>query len=95
MERFCALLPEVLDKLERTCASEALTLWTGYAAFCEESMGVPAEKIAAVVLEPAMEKIRGMKARAERPGIEANAETVEEIREGLGGAWRMVEARGV
>ena len=95
VERFGAFLPEVLDKLERTCASEALTLWTGYAAFCEESMGVPAEKVAAVVLEPAMEKIRGMKARAERLGIEADAETVEEIRGGLGEAWRMVEARGV
>ena len=95
VERFGAFLPEVLDKLERTCVSEALTMWTGYAAFCEESMGVPAEKVAAVVLEPAMEKIRGMKARAERLGIEADAETVEEIREGLGEAWRTVEARGV
>jgi hypothetical protein len=95
VERFCAFLPKVLDRLERTCVSEALTMWTGYAAFCEENMGVPAEKVAAVVLEPAMEKIRGMKARAERLGIEADAETVEEIREGLGEAWRMVETRGV
>jgi hypothetical protein len=95
VERFGAFLPEVLDKLERTCVSEALTMWTGYAAFCEESMGVPAEKVAAVVLEPAVAKIRGMEARAERLGIEADAETVETIREGLGEAWRTVAARGV
>jgi hypothetical protein len=36
-----------------------------------------------------------MKARAERLGIEANAELVEEMREKLGESWRMVEARGV
>jgi hypothetical protein len=95
VERFGAFLPEVLDELERTYVSEALAMWAGYAAFCEERMGVPAEKVAAVVLEPAMEKIRGMKARAERLGIEPDAETLEEIREGLGEAWRTVEARGV
>ncbi len=45
VEQFGAFLPEVLDRLERTCVSQALTMWTGYAAFCEESMGVSAEKV--------------------------------------------------
>jgi hypothetical protein len=52
VERFGAFLPEVLDTLEQTCVELAFSLWTGYAAFCEESMGVAAEKIGAVVLEP-------------------------------------------
>ncbi len=92
---FGAFLPEVLDRLERTCVSQALTLWTGYAAFCEEGMGVPAEKVGAVILEPVMARVESMKARAERLEIEADPEEVQEIREGLAEAWRMVEARGV
>jgi hypothetical protein len=41
VDRFGAFLPEVLDRLERTCLSQALTTWTGYAAFCAESRGLP------------------------------------------------------
>jgi hypothetical protein len=58
-------------------------------------MGVAAEKIGAVILEPVMDRIADMKARAERLGVEANTDTVKEIREGLAESWRMVEARGV
>ncbi len=95
VEKYGAFLPEVLDKLERTCVSQAFSIWTGYAAFCDESMGVAAEKIRAVVLEPVMDRIEDMKARAERLGVEANAETVEEMRIGLAETWHMVAARGI
>ncbi len=95
VEKYVAFLPEVLDKLERACVSQAFSIWTGYAAFCQESMGVPAEKIAGVILEPVMDRIEGIKLRAERLDLEADAETVEEIREKLGESWRMVEERGV
>jgi len=86
--------PEILDELERRCVTEAFGIWTGYAAFCEESMGVAAEKIAAVVLEPVMDRIGEMKLRAERMGVEVDAELVEEMRQKLGETWRMVEERG-
>jgi hypothetical protein len=70
-------------------------LWAGFAAFCEESVGVPAEKVIAVVLETVAGRIEALKDRAERLELEADAETVEEIREGLTESWRMVEKRGV
>ncbi len=48
-----------------------------------------------MVLEPVIDRIADMKARAERLGVEADAETVEEIREGLTATWRIVEERGI
>lgn len=95
VEKYGGFLPEVLDRLERCIVAQALSLWRGYAAFCEESAGVGADKIAAVVLEPAMGPIADMKARAERLGVEAEAQIVEEVRETLGASWRVVEERGV
>ena len=93
-EQYNKFLPEVLDELERRCVKEAFSIWAGYAAFCEESVGVSAEKLAAVVLEPVVGRIEDMRARAERLGVEADAGLVEQMREGLAEAWRVVEARG-
>jgi hypothetical protein len=93
-EEYNKFFPEVLDELERRCVIEALSIWTGYASFCEKSAGVGAEELAAVVLEPAVGRIGDMKARAERLGVEPDAQLVEQVREGLAEAWRIVEARG-
>ena len=49
----------------------------------------------AVVLEPVAGRIEDLEVRAKRLGLEADAETVEEIREGLRESWRVVEERGV
>jgi hypothetical protein len=87
--------PKILDELERRCVTEAFGIWTGYAAFCEQSTGVAAEKLASVVLAPVADRIGDMRLRAERLGVEADAELVEEIRVELGEAWRTVEKRGV
>jgi hypothetical protein len=88
-------LPEVLDRLERDVLERAFSIWAGYAAFCEECTGVAAEKIAGVVLAPVMDRIVDMKLRAERLGVEADTEIVEEMRETLAETWSIVEARGV
>ena len=88
-------LPERLDKLERDLATRAHSLWAGFCAFCEECVGVGAEKMVAVVLEPVAGRIEDLKVRAERLGLEPDSETVEEIREGLAESWRVVEERGV
>jgi hypothetical protein len=93
--KYGEFLPELLDRLERELATNALSLWEGFAAFCEESVGVPAEKVIAVVLEPVVDRVEDLKDRAERLGLEAKAETIEEIREGLAANWRVVEKRGV
>jgi hypothetical protein len=93
-EEYNKFLPEVLDELERRSVKEAFGIWCGYAAFCEESAGVSAEELAAVVLAPVLEGIAVMKSRAGRLGVEPDAGLVEEVREGLAEAWRTVEARG-
>jgi hypothetical protein len=48
-----------------------------------------------VVLEPLADRIEHLKRRAERLELKAEAETVEEIKEGLAESWRVVEERGV
>jgi hypothetical protein len=94
-ERYNEFLPEVLDELERRCVTEAFGIWSGYAAFCEECAGVGAEKLAAVVLAPVVGGIEEMKTRAERLGLEPDAGTVEQVRDGLAESWRVVKERGV
>jgi len=93
-EQYNAFLPEVLDELERRCVTEVFGIWTGYAAFCEESAGVSAEKLAAVVLAPVVGGIEDMRGRAERLGVEPDSDLVEQMRDGLAEAWRTAEARG-
>ena len=88
-------LPEILDRLERQVVADAFTMWTGYAAFCEEHAGVSGEKLAAAILEPIEGQIAEMRARAERLEVEPDAGQVEEIREGLAETWRVVEERGI
>jgi hypothetical protein len=95
VQKYGGFLPEILDRAERSIVSQAFSLWSGYAAFCEQSAGVDAEKVAGVILEPAMGLIADMKARAERLGVEADAQIVEEVRQTLGETWRVVEERGV
>ena len=95
VEKYGDFLPKVLDRAERAIVAQAFSIWSGYAAFCEESAGVDAEKAAAVFLEPAMGLIADMKARAQRLGVEADAERVEMVRETLAESWRVVVERGV
>ena len=54
-----------------------------------------AEKLATVILEPAMGLIADMRTRARRLEVKADAERVEMVRETLGETWRVVEDRGV
>ena len=93
-EKYGGFLPEILNRLEREVVANAFTIWTGYAAFCEEHAGIPAEKLAAVVLAPIMEQVEALKGRAESLGAEPDRETVEAIREALAESWRAVEERG-
>jgi hypothetical protein len=89
-----SILPETLEKLERNQATHALTLWRGFEAFCEESLGLEAGTILQVVLEAGVERVEELEDLAERLELEPDAETVEEIRESLAEGWRVVERAG-
>jgi hypothetical protein len=95
IELATSILPQTLEALERQQAKHALTLWSGFAAFCEECMGVEATTILKVVLEAGVECVKELEDLAERLELEPEAETVEEIKEGLAEAWRIVEKWGV
>lgn len=95
VDECAAFLPEVVERLERSAVAVILELWEGYAAFCEESMGVPPRKASAALvgpLEPGIEDARG---RAERLGVEPDPANVEAAREGFAEVWEAAKARGV
>jgi hypothetical protein len=95
VDKYGGFLPEILERAERRIVAQAFSIWSGYAAFCDESAGVDAEKVATVILEPAMGLIADMRMRAQRLEVEADAEVVEIVRKTLGESWRVVEERGV
>jgi hypothetical protein len=95
VEKYGGFLPNILDRAERHIVGQAFSIWSGYAAFCEQSAGVDAGKVAAVVLEPAMGGIEDMRMRAQRLEVEADAEIVEMVCKTLGESWRVIEERGV
>jgi hypothetical protein len=89
------LIPDLMDRLEREVAREALSLWEGFSAFCKEDMNLSPEKVLKVVVEPGLEHVEEMKARAERVELEPDEEIVTAIREGLAEAWSMIVERSV
>lgn len=95
VKKYAEFLPEILDRIERECLGRAYSVWAGFSAFCDECAGVPAEKVAAVVLAPVVETIEVMKRRVEALGVEADPETVEELREGLAEVWRLKQEQGI
>jgi hypothetical protein len=93
VEKYGDLLPEILDRFERTATAEALTCWEGFAAFCTDVWRVEAEKLLRVVLEDEAPRVEAMKARAECLGVEADPERVEELRLGLAEGWDEMVAK--
>jgi hypothetical protein len=86
-----------MDRLERELATEAYSLWTGFEGFCAESVGVEAKKVLQVVLypNPALDRVAGLEALAERLNLEADSEIAHNLREGLAEKWEFVAKKGV
>lgn len=93
VEKYGELLPEIMDRMERQVLAEALTCWEGYAAFCTDVWRLEAEKVLRVVVEDEAPRVEAMRERAERLGVEANSERVEELRAGLAEGWAAMVAR--
>ncbi len=92
-EKYGELLPEILDRMEQKATEEALTGWEGFVAFCTDVLRVEAEKLLRVVLEDEAPRVEAMGARAERLGVEADPERVEELRAGLAEGWGEMVAK--
>ena len=99
VEKHNELLPELMGRLDREIATEALAVWEAFAAFCKEDMGITAEKMLKIVVEPMAgclcERVEKLKALAESGEVEADPEIYEAVREGLAESWRVACERGV
>jgi hypothetical protein len=89
-----SIMPDILDGLERKEAGHALTLWRGFGAFCDETLGLDALKVLRVVQEAGASRVEELEVLAERLDLELDAETVERMRERLTETWCTVLGRG-
>ncbi len=89
MELSANLIPELLGRLERKVAGEALPIWEAFIRFCEEEMKLEPEKVLGAIFEPALENVRWLEDLAERLDLEPEHETVEEYRLILTKAWNI------
>ncbi len=90
VDHYGGALPELMDQMERKVATEALSIWEGFSAFCREDMNLSPEKVIKVVVEPGLGQVEALKARAERLGVEPGPEIAAAVREGLRESWSIV-----
>jgi hypothetical protein len=97
--KYGELLPELMDRLEREIAAEALAVWEAFAEFCEEDMELVPEKMLKIVVEPLAgwigERVEKLKELAQGGEVEANPEIFEAVREGFVESWRVACERGI
>jgi len=83
-------LTDILERLERDLASEAITVWAAYVRFCEQTVEVEAEKLLKATFEPALEDVQWLEGIAQRLGLEPEEDAVEEYRVGMVEGWYKV-----
>ena len=88
-----ASLEGKLEAMERELVREALTAWSGFAGFCEQEMGLEAEKVLEALGRPLAERVRDLEELSARHEVEADVEGVEECLAIMTEAWRRVIER--
>ena len=94
VDKYGELLPELLERLERQLATEALAVWEGFCGFCEEEMELSPEKLLQATFAPTLEDVRWFEELARRLELQADQAAVEEVREDMSAHWRRVLERG-
>jgi hypothetical protein len=79
-----------LEEMERELVREALTAWLGFARFCEQEMGLEAEKLLEALTGPLAERVRDLEELSARRDVEPDAEAVEEYLAIMTEAWHRV-----
>jgi hypothetical protein len=82
-----ARLEGKLEEMERELVGEALTAWLGFAGFCEQEMGLEAEKLLEALARPFAESVRELEELSARHEVEADVEGVEEYLVMMTEAW--------
>ena len=81
-----ARLEGKLEEMERELVGEALTAWSGFAGFCEQEMGLEAEKLLEALAKPFTERVQELEELSARQ--EVDAEGAEEYLALMTEAWR-------
>jgi hypothetical protein len=79
-----------LEEMERELVGEALTAWSSFARFCEQEMGLEAEKLLEALARPFAEGARDLEELSARHEVEADAQDVEEYLAIMTEAWRRI-----
>jgi len=77
-----------LEEMERELVREALTAWLGFTRFCEQEMGLEAEKLLEALARPFADRVRELEELSTRHEVEADVEDVEEYLAMMTEAWR-------
>ena len=86
-------ISRTLDRLEREMAAQGITVWSAFASFCAEEMGVDALNLLAV-FGPFRERAQKLIELAERLEVEPDPTEVEEYRDILKAAWQREVEKG-
>ena len=63
-----------LEEMERELVRETLTAWLGFARFCEQEMGLEAEKLLEALARPFAERVRDLEELSTRHEVETDVE---------------------
>jgi hypothetical protein len=74
--------------MECELVGEALTAWSGFAHFCEQEIGLEAEKLLKALAKPFAESVQELEELSARHEVEADAQDVEEYLAIMTEAWR-------
>lgn len=83
-----------MDELEGELAAQGLVVWSAFAQFCDEEMGLEADKVLAALTSPFAERARDFEELAKRLEVEPDAQSVEEYRTIMVEVWRKVLEKG-
>jgi hypothetical protein len=87
-DRRYARLAGKLEQMELELGGEALAAWSGFVGFCEQEMGLKAEKLLEAVARPFAERVPDLEELSARYGVEPDVEGVEEYLVMMTDAWR-------
>jgi hypothetical protein len=73
----------------------AVTVREAFSGFCEEEMGLSAEKLLQATFRPALEDGAWFGELGERLELEADRTTIEECREAFGAHWQRIVEWGI
>jgi len=83
-----ARLAGKLEEMECELVGEALTAWSGFAHFCEQEIGLEAEKLLEALAKPFAESVQELEELSARHEVEVDAEGAEEYLALMTEAWR-------